>query len=149
MNWIATFKSFFESRRNEIGKILDARGCREGWIQGEMFLHMPFGSMQTNDTTQKYDLVSVSVPMFAEIKVCGGDYQPKMMHMIEEDVAKLQKAPHDSAKYFILLIDTRNLGTRLGKWLLDFQPESEEFEEVQGQNFKARIWKLKEAQQTN
>jgi hypothetical protein len=145
MNWTKIFKSFFDLRKSEIDKILDAQGCREGWIQGEMFLHAPSGSLKTNATLKKYDLVSEIHPMLAEIKICGGDYQGKMRHLIEADVDKLHKAPRGPAKYIILLIDTRNLGSPLGKWLLDFQLAAEEFDEVHGQNFKARIWKIKDA----
>ena len=147
MKWTSIFKLFFDSRKNEIDKILDAQGCREGWLQGEIFLCAPPNSLQTNATSQKYDLVSKIDQMIAEIKICGGNYQGKMKGLIEADVAKLAKAPSGQAKYFILLIDTRKLGSSLGKWLIDFQPTAEEFTEVHGQYFKARIWKLKEAQQ--
>lgn len=147
MNWTETFKMFFNSRKGEIDKILDAQGCREGWLQGEMFLYANPGSLQANVEPQKYDLVSKikEDPMIAEIKICGGDYQSKMKGPIEHDIVKLAKAPSGQAKYFILVIDTRHLESSFGKWLIDFRPVAEEFEEVQGKNFKARIWKLKEA----
>ncbi len=148
MKWTTIFKRFFESHKSDIDTILDAQGCREEWVQGEMFLHAPSGSLQTNATLHKYDLVSdVNPGMLAEIKICGGDYQEKMKDLIAADVDKLAKAPPGPAKYIILVIDSRNLETKLGKWLNDFHVPADEFEEVKGQNFLARIWKMKEAQQ--
>jgi len=37
--------------------------------------------------------------------------------------------------------------TTLGQWLEKFQVIADEFEEVQGRTFKARIWRMKETQQ--
>jgi hypothetical protein len=36
-DWIRDFKEFFESRTDELGTVLDAIGCREGWLQAEAF----------------------------------------------------------------------------------------------------------------
>lgn len=36
--WFERMRLFFEDRRDTISNILDAGGCREGWLQGEMFL---------------------------------------------------------------------------------------------------------------
>jgi hypothetical protein len=84
--------------------------------------------------------------MLAEIKICGGDYQEKMKKLIEADIIKLTTVKSGPAKYMILLIDTRRLETSLGRWLNDFQVDSEEKEEVLGKYFKARIWRMKKTE---
>jgi hypothetical protein len=107
---------------------------------------LPPGSIKTNSESEKFDLVSETHPILAEIKICGGDYQGKMRNLIKADIVKLtnaQRGPAKYVKYMILLIDTRTLETSLGKWLNDFHA-SEEMEEVLGKNFKARIWKMEE-----
>lgn len=149
MDWIAFFTSFFERRKEAISRVLDARGCREGWLQGEIFIYAgELGlSLQTNGKRQRYDLYSTSPPMIAEIKIAGGDYQPKNKFMIRKDVDKLACAPAEFARFMILLIDTQVTGTQLANWLSSDSPfsvESDEFPPVQSQRWRARIWKMRD-----
>ena len=78
--------------------------------------------------------------MIAEIKICGGDYQPKMRHLIESDLKKLREA-EAKEKYMILLVDTRHPDTKLGKWLRT-DLVALDCTEVAGKNFMARIWRI-------
>lgn len=142
MNWMDVFLSVFRSRQKDISKILDAGGCREGWLQGEFYLHAPLGTLETNATLKKYDLSSTTHPMLAEIKICGGEYHSKMRALIEADVRKLQRAKDAGERYMILLIDTRDADTTLGNWLLAYAIPNSTSREVEGNGFVARIWKL-------
>ncbi|ELR63486.1 hypothetical protein C942_03617 [Photobacterium marinum] len=35
--WLNTFVDFFNSNSREIGVVMYAEGCREGWLQGEFY----------------------------------------------------------------------------------------------------------------
>jgi hypothetical protein len=144
MKWMAFFKAFFKSEAKDISKMLDAGGCREGWLQGELFLRAPHATLQTNATRRKYDLYSKRPAMVAEVKICGGDYQSKMQALIESDVQKLRTALGNTQRFMILLVDTRCRGSSLGKWLLTQDFPHTEYCDVKGTHFTARIWKIRQ-----
>jgi hypothetical protein len=145
MNWIEFFTSFFKAQKGRINRILDAGGCRECWLQGEMYLHAKAKHkvLLTNASSNKFDLSSGKGRMVAEIKICGGDYQYKMTGLIEADVLKLKNAQQDKEKYMILVVDTRKVKTKLGKWLkaykVDGAPPSQQ---IPSTHFVAKIWEV-------
>ena len=143
MNWIEFFTSFFEDQKDPINRILDAGGCRECWLQGEMYLHAEPEVLVTNASPHKFDLSSDKYPMVAEIKICGGDYQYKMTGLIEADVRKLKSAPQDREKYMILVVDTRVVDTPLGKWLMTYKVDGDPpSQQIPSTHFVAKIWKV-------
>jgi hypothetical protein len=142
MNWIKFFTSFFEDKKEPINRILDAGGCRECWLQGEIYLHAEQEVLATNTSPQKFDLSSDKYPMVAEIKICGGDYQPKMKGLIEADVRKLESDPQNREKYMILVVDTRGADTPLREWLMTCKFGDDPPSQIQSTNFVARIWKV-------
>lgn len=83
--WLESFKQFFSSHARLIDEIFDASGCREGWLQGEMYRY--FKTRRPIDVnTFAYPLggkadISASAPtaMVAEVKLLGGDYQRKVL----------------------------------------------------------------------
>ena len=95
-----------------------------------------------NATAKKYDLYCEAPPMAGEIKICGGDYQPKMKGLILADVDKLRKAPPDHQKFMILVIDTRKLDTPLGRWLISPGFAQEETSRIRGTGFETVIWEI-------
>lgn len=78
MNWIEYFNDFFAKLAGKISEILDAAGCRERWIQGELYLADRDLSIKTDAKRQRFDVFCESQPMIGEIKICGGDYSTKM-----------------------------------------------------------------------
>ncbi len=80
--------------------------------------------------------------MVAEIKICGGDYQPKMKGLIEADVRKLESDPQNREKYMILVVDTRGADTPLREWLMTCKFGDDPPSQIQSTNFVARIWKV-------
>ena len=135
------FETFFARHKEQLARLLDAGGCREGWIQGQMFLDAPPRFLKTNATKRNYDLYSEAPLAIGEIKICGGDYQPKMQGRIEKDVKKLRQS-EATEKYMILIVDTRVKATRLGKWLASCDFAREEYREFEGRDFKVRVWKI-------
>jgi hypothetical protein len=130
--------------------IANARGCREGWVQGELFLAAldQRKSMQTNATPKKYDLwcEQDGHRMCAEIKFCGDDYSPKMKNLVLADAEKIRKAPSTHERFLILIIDIQKKQTDLGKWLRD--PREELGQEVHPElplassRIAVRIWRV-------
>jgi hypothetical protein len=39
MSWLEEFFRFFRKAQRPLSMILDAEGCREGWLQGEFYRH--------------------------------------------------------------------------------------------------------------
>lgn len=143
MDWIAHFSDFFSRHSKPLEAILDAAGCREAWVQGQMFLDRGELQIKTNATRDKLDLRCADPPMIAEIKVCGGDYAAKMQAWIEADVDKLARVDGAYERYMILIVDNRNLRTRLGKWLTtcDF-PHIRKDEQMLPPAVLIRIWQI-------
>lgn len=78
VTWLDKFRAAFDSFAPNLGVVLNAVGCREGWVQGELYRYF---SAQDPDfrvnsyslaTRKKADLYGRNpVPMVAEIKVFG------------------------------------------------------------------------------
>lgn len=66
--WPQFFQNFFTKNQKRITNILDARSCREYWIQGEMYLDRP-------------EFIRVSYPEFKLVDIHGlaGDDHPEMI----------------------------------------------------------------------
>ena len=143
MDWIALFRDFFEREHERIRTILDAGGCREGWLQGQLFLCGRHLGLKTNATARKYDLYCEQPRMFAELKICGGDYMAKMQWAIECDIAKLRAAPSATDRYMILVVDDRHPEERLGAWLRSCMLDGAPCWEQRFDTVLIRIWRVK------
>jgi len=150
MNWIAYFTDFFRQRSEYVHSILDADGCRERWVQGEMFLHARGLHLKTDATRSRFDLLCPEPPMIAEIKICGGEYAPKMQKLIQDDVRKLERAAGDWERFMILVVDNRNPHTSLGRWLTtcDF-PDTQKHDIALSKSVIIRIWRITGEAQRN
>lgn len=128
LDWLAYFARFFWQAAAPLAEVLDADGCREGWLQGELFRygrrHGP--KLSTNASVgsrrRKFDLLCKCPPMVAEIKICGGSYQTKNRGMIRDDVEKLLRAGDCFAKILVLVVDRRVTDTKLADWLATWNP---------------------------
>ena len=148
MDWMTFFDDFFSQRATELAVILDAGGCREGWVQGEMFLQGKDLAIKTNATSSKFDLLCLTPPMIAEIKLCGGGggYEvnaSKMRGWIKCDVQKLAHAEGEYERFFILIVDNRWPNTSFGQWLrtCDF-PNIRKREKPLSESVTIRVWQI-------
>jgi len=143
-DWLSFFEGFFTARAEQIEVILDAAGCREGWLQGEFFLAGREFGLSTNAGKQKFDLRCEHPPMIAELKVCGGNYAPKMKGFIEGDVRKLRRASaRFGERYMILVVNTRHTQTELGQWLMKCELARRRYRELRlSPRVTVRMWEL-------
>jgi hypothetical protein len=143
MDWIAYFDDFFSKRAAKLAEMMKAAGCREGWVQGELFLHGRDLGIETNATRLKYDILCKSAPMIAEIKICGGDYSPKMKGLIEDDVRKLGRDPGDRERFMILIVDTRKADSKLADWLRDPGFSDLKLDRKFSESVAIKVWQVK------
>lgn len=141
---------FFEQTIERIHKplavVLDAAGCREGWLQGELFragkklgvcVNQRFAPGQTADLA-----CGDPLEMLAEIKIVGAWHQPKMRAAIESDVARLRAfKPKSVRKYMILIIPAGDDLTALGTYLGACRFSRIGFDRTWPE-FRARCWEL-------
>ena len=145
--WTEYFTAFFDQSEAARGVVLNASGCREGWIQGEFFRFGQGRRLRVNEYplggNKKADLFcDVSPRMIAEIKILGADYFGKMRHYLDSDVARLQAVPDETLeRYMILVIPHSNVQSRLGEHLHSVS-YSERCSEKNYRWFKTRIWQL-------
>jgi len=143
MDWLTYFKDFFSQHMAKLEVVLNAAGCREGWLQGEFFVDGQELQIKTNATPKKFDLLCSSPPMIAEIKICGGDYAPKMRGYIQEDAEKLACVSGSYERFLLLVVDNRHPDTELGRWLTTC-----DFEHVRKDELKLsdtviiRLWQI-------
>ena len=78
MSWVERLRAFFQEIEAPLSVILNAEGCREGWIQGELFRHFrptdPSFNVNCSHASKriKHDIVNGKpVALVAELKVYG------------------------------------------------------------------------------
>lgn len=104
--WATELQDFFRARRFALEDVLRAQGCREGWIQGEVFrhfntnLHLPFYCNvhpvpwgRTADFSAYVSKSNDAETLFvAELKVLGvSNYLPKNVTGRAADVSWLHR----------------------------------------------------------
>lgn len=84
--WLDEMTRFFKVHADSVSEIFDASGCREGWLQGELFRYFRKRKRPIDVNTYRYpnggiaDLSAVGPPpMVGEIKLLGGGYQSKVI----------------------------------------------------------------------
>lgn len=85
-SWFELLVEFFDAHSESLGEVFDASGCREGWVQGELFrwfrCRRGFGTFAVNSLrisdTEKADF-SAEEPtrVVREIKLVGWNYCTK------------------------------------------------------------------------
>jgi hypothetical protein len=111
---------FFKDREDEISGIRPAGGCRELWVQGEIYLYLEDDEVFTNATPKKFDLYKED-NFIIELKFLGGNYQPKVLGLLNKDFEKLVNYKGRELKYVLLILDTENSQAKLYKELFNFK----------------------------
>ena len=92
--WFIYFSQFFDRVQTDFSVVLKASGCREGWLQGELFRYGRKMNIKVNQYSlggsRKADVhCPVEPAMIAEIKIIGSDYQSKQREALKADVVRL------------------------------------------------------------
>lgn len=146
-DWIAFFVNTIEAIQDPLSVILHASGCREGWLQGELFRAGRQYGVRVNEyglgKRQTADVSCGEAPdMLAEIKIVGADYFPKMQGFIESDVERMRAVSTPGTQRFMILIIPRSEAkTKLGEYLHSCS-FSADCVEREWPGFRLRIWKF-------
>jgi hypothetical protein len=134
--------SFLIKKQKEISKIRHAGGCRELWVQGEIYLYLNDEDVLTNATQSKYDVYKEE-HFVLEIKFLGGHYQRKVLKNLSNDFDKLSKHDGREPKFVLLILDTSEKDTDLYDELYDFKhPKGRRCFREPYSNFYAILWKV-------
>jgi hypothetical protein len=147
IDWLTFFVLTIEAIQKPLSEVLQASGCREGWLQGELFRAGQKHNLRVNeyhlDNRQTADVSCGDGPdMLAEIKIVGADYFPKMQGHIKSDVERMRSFSNAiTQRYMILIIPNCDAETKLGKYLhsCSFSTTCVE-RELSG--FQLRIWRF-------
>lgn len=145
--WEQFFLDFFDYAAESIGVVVYASGCREGWLQGELYRAGWRRGLRANEFplggNQKSDLSCRESPrMVAEVKVLGADFQGKMRYALDADVARLTAIPDaELERYMVLVIPNSGVQSLLGDYLRSvcYSPTCVEREYPK---FRLRLWRL-------
>jgi len=110
MKWPQRFLDFFCQIEAPFSKVLEADGCREGWLQAECFRAFQSCGLKTNQVVSgvKHDLVCDLHPkMIAEIKI------------YVDDIKRHKARIRDRGRLPWLLADIETLGPQTGSYLAD------------------------------
>src|SRR5258708_4332105 len=108
--WEQFFLDFFDASAESIGVVLDAWGCREGWLQGELYRAGRRRGLRVNQYSlggnRKADLCCLESPprMVAEVKVLGAHYQSKMRFALDADAERLSAIKDAELERYIVLV---------------------------------------------
>src|SRR6266404_1413768 len=145
--WEQFFLDFFDRSAESIGIVVHAWGCREGWLQGELYRAGCRRGLRVNEYplggNKKADLCCRESPrMVAEVKVLGADYQGKMRYALDSDVERLTAIQDvELEKYMVLVIPNSEMQSSLGEYL-DSVCYSAHCIERGYPEFKVRLWRV-------
>lgn len=145
--WEQFFLDFFDYAAESLGVVLNAWGCREGWLQGELYRAGRRRGLRVNEFAlggnRKADLCCLEPPrMVAEIKVLGADYQPKMRYALDDDVQRLRAIPEAGIERYMLLVIPHAAGpSPLGDYLTTVRYAPHCVERAYPE-FQLRLWRL-------
>lgn len=128
--WAATILDLIADFERELAEVLNASGCREGWLQGELFRRLRAKGIQdirTNDYPYAGNVrvrADLWVPekMVAEIKVLGDSgFHPKVIDGLAS-VRRLRESYHPPGAGGRRTVTKENIENSLGSSLLwDFK----------------------------
>lgn len=145
--WEQFFLDFFDYSAESIGVVVYAWGCREGWLQGELYRAGWRRGLRVNEYplggNKKADLCCRESPrMVAEVKVLGADYQGKMRYALDSDVERMRSIQDaELERYMVLVIPSSEVQSSLGEYLggVCYSPRCVEREYPE---FRLRLWRL-------
>jgi hypothetical protein len=146
-DWLKFFVKTIGEIKEPLAYVLNASGCREGWLQGEFFRAGKKYNLRVNEYAlgnwRKADLSCGAGPaMLAEIKVVGANYLSKMQGYIEADANRMRAvSTAGTERYMILIIPDSDAKTNLGEYL-DSCTFSANCVDKKWPGFRLRIWKL-------
>jgi hypothetical protein len=147
IDWLTFFVQTIDAVHEPFSVILTASGCREGWLQGELFRAGRRHDLRVNEyklgDRQTADLsCGEGSAMLAEIKIVGADYYHKMQGYIESDVERMRSVSSSGTeRYMILIIPKCEAKTKLGEYLHSCS-FSAECVEREWPGFRLRIWRF-------
>ena len=147
VDWLTFFVQTIEAVHIPLSVVLSASGCREGWLQAEIFRAGRRHNLRVNEFSlggrQTADISCGDGPeMLAEIKIVGADYFPKMQGYIESDVHRMRAASTVSTRcYMILIVPRSGKKSQLGNYL-DTCSFSSKCMEREWPEFRLRVWEL-------
>lgn len=145
--WLTFFTETIAAIREPLSVVLTASGCREGWLQGELYRAGRDHDLRVNEYSlgnrQTADVSCGDGPeMLAEIKIVGANYYATMQGFIEADVARMRAVSTPGTQRFMILIIPRcEAKTALGDYLhaCSFSPTCVERDWPE---FRLRIWQF-------
>ena len=148
VDWPGFFINSIDKIQKRFAVALDAGGCREAWLQAELYCAGRERGYDLNvnhhclGDRKKADLSCDDPPtMLAEIKVVGAYDSLKMPGLIEADVQRMRKAHKSAERYMILVIRVSEDKTKLSKYL-DTCCFAKKCREHAWKDFKVRIWRV-------
>jgi hypothetical protein len=146
-DWLKFFVKTIGDIKNPLSVVLSASGCREGWLQGEIFRAGRKYDLRVNEfrlgKRQTADISCGKGPsMLAEIKIVGANYLPKMQGYVESDAARMRAvSTAGTERFMILIIPDSDASTKLGKYLHSCSFSAVCVEHI-WPVFRSRIWKF-------
>ncbi|KDM89794.1 hypothetical protein [Photobacterium galatheae] len=139
---VAWLSTYFKDRHAQIAKILNIGGCRELWMQGDIYLYLNDNDLRTNATRYKFDIYKKG--HFAiELKILGGQYQRKVLNDLENDFRKLSSNAVEQDQYVVLVLDNSSPETKLYSQLSNYaHPAGNLISQSDFGAFCIRIWKV-------
>jgi hypothetical protein len=125
MTWSIRFLAFFDEIASQLAVVLNAEGCREGWLQGEFYRHFrtPENGFRVNcsygGSRTKHDLFCERpIQMAAELKVYGlsGYYTKNLCG--QSNISQFLPGT-DEARRFLSLDEIERLEPAAGSYLAD------------------------------
>lgn len=147
VDWLTFFTELIAAIHQPLAVVLGASGCREGWLQAEVFRAGRQYDVRVNEYSlgnrKTADLSCDTEPkMLAEIKIVGADYFAKMQYAIEADADRMrQVSTAGTERYMILVVPQSDAKTVLGTYV-DSCSLSSTCVERQFPGFRLRIWRF-------
>ena len=148
-DWLEFFEHTITTIQEQLSVVLDASGCREGWLQGEFFRAGVSRQLQVNrhslgDGT-KADLSCSEPAMVAELKVVGALDSTKMQGLIERDVERMRQQRREGVDAYMILVvpDRESPPNKLDTFLRQCDFPNCQMVVKKYPQFTVKIWQLK------
>lgn len=148
INWRGFLVETIGSISEPLSIVLNASGCREGWLQGELYRAGRKHGLCVNEYPlggqKKADLSCGERPdMLGEIKIVGALDNTKMQGLIKADAQQMQEfSTPGTRRYMILIIPKRDGTGKLAAFLDTCKFPHEPCIDHPGPDFRLRLWEF-------